>query len=159
MRTSRFAFFAAALAWASPALGCMPFPDPPTWEEWIWASSPIFVGTVIEVKPLAACETLPQARQDNVCVVLSVDDDIRGGLAATHEVEQYTEPETSCDRSVPFEIGERWLLVDDSNGYPSERLSGKSEMDIAARAALVRTIVQGPKPVHPPSHTGPGPSH
>lgn len=142
-------WLAAGLTAVLPALGCQPLEDPPSWAEWIWASSPVFVGTVVEIKPIAQCKTLPQERQGNLCAVLSVDDDIRGGLAAVHEVEQYTVPQTSCDHSVPFVVGERWMLVGDYNGYPSERLTGPADA-ITARIAEVRAVVEGPKPPHAP---------
>lgn len=133
------------LLMAGQSSACM-MEDSPSRERWIWLTKLIFVGTVVERKPLAECASLPQDRPDNVCVVIRVDDDIRGGLDGLHEVEEYTVPQTSCDRSGRFAVGERWLLLDDYNGPPSENITALSAEDVARKVAEVRAVIAGPEP-------------
>lgn len=127
-----------ALCLPATALACTPNPDPDLrpWAERVAGSSPMFIGTVVEIRgqdgrswtepPVCEtrgantdCEAFHYGTSD---VVFTVELPIEGELGATFVVEQGH----GSDCLLEFGLGQRWLFAGNSNELPSLYL-----MDVA----------------------------
>jgi hypothetical protein len=116
---------------SQPALACTPNPDPDLrpWKERVAGSSPMFIGTVIEIRgeqgevwlDPPACETPGATRECEAfnyglaSVVFDVEVPISGVIGPTFTVEQGR----GMDCRVEFRLGQRWLYAGNWNESPS----------------------------------------
>ncbi len=123
-----------ALAMPSAALACTPNPDPDLrpWGERVAGSSPMFVGTVTEIRGggyvwtvAPTCETRGANKECEAFhygigeVVFAVELPIAGELGKTFVVEQGH----GSDCMVEFGLGQRWLFAGNFNESPSMYLN------------------------------------
>jgi|JI10StandDraft_1071094.scaffolds.fasta_scaffold1164650_2 hypothetical protein len=129
------ALLAAALlvgGLAGPALGCSYVPDERDWIVRLAEQPDIFVGKVIaifdpddmEAMQLAECgpdisTSLAMGDVNGTCVVLRIEQKIRGELFKTYEVPQGS----GADCQIGYEVGQRWLYAGNFIGGPSQQLS------------------------------------
>jgi len=135
MLARRTLFAALALgALAQSALACSFMPDERPWEERLADEPVIFVGKVLSVLSReamqamdrgvcgpddAAASTLMGDRDGN-CVIIRVEQKIRGVKSKTFEVPQGQ----GADCAIFFDVGQRWLFAGNFIGGPSQQVPG-----------------------------------
>ena len=128
-----------AVALPGAALACTPNPDPDMrpWAERVAGSSPMFVGTVTEIRgaegqvwtTAPVCETPGATKECEAFhygisdVVFTVELPIAGELGKTFVIEQGH----GSDCMVEFGLGQRWLFAGNFNDSPSMYLNEARE--------------------------------
>jgi hypothetical protein len=129
-----------------PALGCTPNPDPDLrpWKERVAGSSPMFIGTVVEIRGAdgqawrqePACETRGANEECEafhygfVSVVFDVEVPINGITEPTFTVDQGR----GSDCRIEFGLGQRWLFAGNFNDSPSMYLNQSYDYEQALKA-------------------------
>jgi hypothetical protein len=143
---SRLAFAVLVLAGTVvPSLGCTPNPDPDLrpWKERVAGSSPMFIGTVVEIRGedgtvwqvAPECETPGATRECEAfhygfaTVVFEVELAIAGVAEATFTVEQGR----GSDCRVEFGLGQRWLYAGNFLESPSMYLNQSYDYEQAMK--------------------------
>jgi len=132
---------------ATPALACLPNPDPDLrpWKDRVAGSSPMFIGTVIEIrgedgtvwKVPPKCETTGATKECEAfyfglaTVVFEVEVPINGVTEPTFTVEQGH----GMDCRVQFDLGQRWLYAGNFNESPSMYMNESDDYQKAIAAA------------------------
>ena len=128
------------------ALACTPNPDPDMrpWKDRVAGSSPMFIGTVVEIQGAdghvwhdpPVCET-PGANKECeayhyglATVVFEVEVPINGVTEPTFAIEQGH----GSDCMVEFRLGQRWLFAGNLNESPSMYLNESYDWQQAAEA-------------------------
>ena len=117
------------------ALACTPNPDPDMrpWKDRVAGSSPMFIGTVVEIRGAGgevwreppACETRGATKDceayhyGSATVMFEVEVPINGTTEPTFSVEQGH----GSDCMVEFGLGQRWLYAGNFNESPSMYLN------------------------------------
>jgi hypothetical protein len=128
-----------------PALGCTPNPNPDLrpWKERVAGSSPMFVGTVVEIRGANGevwqeppeCETRGANEECEafhygfVTVVFDVEVPISGITEATFTVDQGR----GSDCRIEFGFGQRWLYAGNFIDSPSMYLNQSYDYEQAMK--------------------------
>lgn len=129
-------------AFVAPALGCSFMPGERPWSERVGDEPVIFVGKVIAIFSPDEMVAMERGRcgpdamaptamgdPDGTCVVLKVEQKIRGATTRTYEVPQGH----SADCAIGYEVGQYWLYAGNFIGGPSQQLTGRlSRSDLLA---------------------------
>jgi hypothetical protein len=128
-----------------PALGCSPNPDPDLrpWKERVVGSSPMFIGTVVEIRGADGdvwqvapeCETPGATKECEAfyyglgTVVFEVELPIAGITEPTFTVEQGR----GSDCRLEFGLGQRWLFAGNYLESPSMYLNQSYDYEEAMK--------------------------
>jgi hypothetical protein len=129
------------------ALACTPNPDPDMrpWKERVAGSSPMFIGTVVEIRGAGGevwheaptCETRGATKEceayhyGSATVVFDIEVPINGVTDPIFTVEQGH----GSDCMVEFRLGQRWLFAGNFNESPSMYLNESYDFGEALKAA------------------------
>jgi hypothetical protein len=141
-------------AMAPPALACTPNPDPDMrpWKDRVAGSSPMFIGTVVEIRGEGGevwvdppeCETPGATKECEAfhyglsTVVFEVEMPINGIADTTFTIEQGH----GSDCMVEFRLGQRWLYAGNFNDSPSMYLNESYDWEQAAEARKAGATTQ-----------------
>jgi hypothetical protein len=136
----------ALVALPQAALACTPNPDPDMrpWKDRVAGSSPMFIGTVVEIRgadgqvwlDTPECETRGATKECEAyhygsgTVVFDVEVPIIGITELTFTIEQGH----GSDCMVEFRLGQRWLYAGNLNESPSMYLNESYDWQQAADA-------------------------
>ena len=146
MRRSIIVGALALVALPQAALACEPNPNPDMrpWKDRVAGSSPMFIGTVVELRGADGqvwrdAPDCPRARASKECeafnngsatVVFDVEVPIHGIADSTFTIEQGF----GSDCRVRFDLGQRWLFAGNFNESPSMYLNQSYDWQQAAEA-------------------------
>ena len=146
MRRSIIVGALALVALPPAALACEPNPNPDMrpWKDRVAGSSPMFIGTVVELRGADGqvwrdAPDCPRASASKECeafnngsatVVFDVEVPIHGIANSTFTIEQGF----GSDCRVRFDLGQRWLFAGNFNESPSMYLNQSYDWQQAAEA-------------------------
>jgi hypothetical protein len=146
MKRSIIISLIALVVLPAPALACTPNPNPDMrpWKHRVAGSSPMFIGTVVELRGVDGQVWLdppdcPTPGANSECeafnygfatVVFEVEIPVHGITASTFTVDQGF----GTDCRLRFDLGQRWLFGGNSNKSPSMYLNQSYDWQQAADA-------------------------